>query len=327
MRIVMLGTGPYAVPLLSQVDESSHQVAALFTRPERQRDSVGAILPSPMRQRAEQSGTPIYAPEDINHESSHNLLTELHADLFVVCDYGQILSPSTLGLAPRGGLNLHASLLPKYRGAAPIHWAIYHGASETGNTVIQMNAGMDAGPIVAQESIAIGPEETTPELEVRLAERGSLLVLEVIEKLGRGDLQSRPQDLQAMTAAPKLKKADGHIDWNRSARAIKNQIRAMVPWPRTFTHYLPAEGRPQRVIIAKAAVLTEKELPEYSASSTPAGTVLQADRDCLLIETGQDLLQLLQLQPAGKKMLAADEFLRGYRPKVGDRFGSFSEAP
>ena len=325
MRIVVMGTGIYAVPLLSHLYESSHEVVALFTRPERQRDSRGDILSSPMRQRADQEGTPVHAPENINSTSSHALLRQCEAELFIVCDYGQILKTETLELAPRGGFNLHASLLPKYRGAAPIHWAIYAGECETGNTVIQMTAGVDAGPIVAQQMTPIDPQETTVDLELRLAEMGGRLVVESVDALQQGTLQVCPQDLDQMTRAPKLKKADGKIDWTRSAQDIHNQIRAMVPWPKTFTHYLPCEGRALRLITQTASVITEDEFRGISSlplSAERAGTVVFAEKDYLLVQTGHDLLRILQLQPSGKRLLSAEEFLRGYRTQVGDRFGS-----
>ena len=327
MRIVMLGTGTYAVPLLAGLYESSHNVVAVFTRPERQRNKRGSVPPSPMRGRADHEGTAVYAPDDINTESSHTTLRDLQPDLFIVCDYGQILSPQTLALAPKGGLNLHASLLPKYRGAAPIHWAIYHGEQTTGNTVIQMNAGVDAGPIVAQQTTRIEPAETTVELEARLADLGSRLIVKTIDQLARGALQPSVQEVEEMTRAPKLQKIDGHIDWTRSAQAIYNQIRAMVPWPKSFTHHLTGEGLPLRLIIESSAVFSAtmfSQLP-LSAPAKPPGTVLVAERDCLFIQTGEGVLRILQLQPAGKKVLSADAFLRGYRVKAGDYFGPLAE--
>ena len=327
MRIVMLGTGTYAVPLLAGLYESSHDVVAVFTRPERQKNKRWSVPPSPMRARADHEGTPVYAPDDINAESSHVMLRDLQPDLFIVCDYGQILSPQTLSLAPKGGLNLHASLLPKYRGAAPIHWAIYHGEQTTGNTVIQMNTGVDAGPIVAQQTTRIEPAETTVELEARLAELGSRLIVETIDQLARGVLQPSVQDVEEMTRAPKLQKVDGHIDWTRSAQAIHNQIRAMVPWPKSFTHHLTGAGSPLRLIIESSAAFSATMFSQlYSLAPTESpGTVLVAERDCLFIQTGEGVLQVLQLQPAGKKVLSADAFLRGYRIKVGDHLGPLPE--
>ena len=323
MRVVMLGTGTYAVPLLEGLYTSSHEVPAVVTRPERKKNKRGSLPPSPMRERADLEGTPVFAPDDINAESSHTLLKDLQPDLFMVCDYGQILSPATLSLAPRGGLNLHASLLPKYRGAAPIHWAIYHGESQTGNTVIQMNAGVDAGPIVAQQTTRIEASETTVQLEKRLAKLGSDLIVATIDQLARGELQPATQAVEKMTRAPKLQKEDGQINWNRSAEAIHNQIRAMVPWPKSFTYYLSGVGPPLRLIIEGTSVfLMEAASQSYVlATMKNPGTVLLADRDCLFVQTGDGVLQIDQLQPAGKKVMSASAFLRGYRVQSGDQLG------
>ena len=329
MRIVMMGTGVYAVPLLSRLYESRYDVVALFTRPERLRNSDGEIIASPMRQRAVREGTPVYAPEDVNASASHQLLREFAPDLLIVCDYGQILKPETLKLATRGGMNLHASLLPKYRGAAPIQWAIFYGEVETGNTVIQMTAGVDAGPVVAQQVVEIEPHENAVDLELRLADLGSQLVVESVGALEQGRLGARDQDLTAMTLAPKLRKQDGKIDWSRPAEAIVNQIRAMVPWPKTFTNYLPQQGRPLRVIVHHASRVTREALSTSSsvfpASVLPTGTVALAEKDQLIIQTGHDLLRVEQLQPSGKRTLSAEDFLRGYRVKAGDCFGQVDE--
>ncbi len=327
MRIVMLGTGTYAVPLLAGLYASKHDVLAVFTRPERKKNKRGVIVSSPMRVRSNLEGTPVFAPDDINVKSSHTLLASLEPELFIVCDYGQILSPETLSLSPKGGLNLHASLLPKYRGAAPIHWAIYHGEQQTGNTVIQMNAGVDAGPIVAQQIISIKPSETTVELEERLAELGAELVVSSIDRLDAGLLQPTKQAIEGMTRAPKLQKKDGEINWNHSADSIYNQIRAMVPWPKSFTHHLSGAGAPLRIIVEGSSVFSStmsEQLDTQSAKHDP-GTVLVADQDCLCVQTGSGVLQIDRLQPAGKKVLSAAEFLRGYPVQIGDCLGPLPE--
>ena len=324
MRIVMLGTGTYAVPLLSGLYASEHDVVGVFTRPEIKKNKKGIVSPSPVRSRADLEGTKVYAPQDINAASSHALLNELQPKLLIVCDYGQILSSETLLLASRGGLNLHASLLPKYRGAAPIHWAIYHGETQTGNTVIQMNAGVDAGPILAQQITPIEPAETTVELEARLATMGSELILKTIEQMAQGTLEPVSQEKQQMTRAPKLKKKDGQIDWTRSVIEIFNQIRAMEPWPKTFTHYFDRTGSPLRIIVETASVIPINSLSAPVTSEEP-GQVIVAGKDDLWVQTGNGILALKKLQPAGKRLLTAAEFLRGYRVQAGDQFGSLPE--
>ncbi|MEC8338271.1 MAG: methionyl-tRNA formyltransferase [Planctomycetota bacterium] len=324
MRIVMLGTGTYAVPLLAGLYTSDHDVVGVFTRPETKKNKKGVSPPSPVRARADLEGTKVFSPQDINAASSHVLLRELNPELLVVCDYGQILSSETLLLAPQGGLNLHASLLPKYRGAAPIHWAIYYGDTQTGNTVIQMNAGVDAGPILAQQITPIEPSETTVELEARLATMGSELILKTIEKMAQGTIEPVLQKNQQMTRAPKLRKKDGQIDWSRSAIEICNQIRAMEPWPKTFTHYFDRSGSPLRMIVGSASVISNNSsLP--TADSYEPGRVIIAENDDLWVQSGNGILAFKKLQPAGKRLLTVAEFLRGYRVQVGDQFGSLSE--
>ncbi len=220
-----------------------------------------------------------------------------------------------MNIAKQGAFNLHASLLPNYRGSAPIQWAIYHGETQTGNTVIHMNSKLDAGPIVARQVVSIEPEETASELEDRLAILGGNLVEDVIAAVEKGTLTSLPQDQEAVTRAPKLTKSLGNIDWTRSAKAICNQVRALVPWPKTHTHWLRDAPVPLRVII-------EKTTAERGTDRVRPGEVIEAEGDRLLVATGDGTLRVERLQPAGKKSLLASTFLRGYRISVGDCFGT-----
>jgi len=314
MRIVMMGTGAYAVPTLEKLYQSPHNAAALFTRPDVAGPGRRAAPPNPMRRLAAERGTPVYDPHSVNSPEALEILRNLAPDLLVVCDYGQILAAQTLATARHGGLNLHASLLPKYRGAAPINWAIYHGESETGNTVIHMTARLDAGPCVAQQRITIGPDETAEQIEPRMADAGAALVTEAIEQLAAGSLRQLPQDDTKATRAPKLKKSDGRVDWSRTARQIFDQIRAFKPWPKTFTDW-PRDGAgPVRLILDLVAV-------DRSPSDQPPGTVTGADANRLSIATGEGQLVIEQLQPAGKRVMTAAEFLRGAALKMGDRLG------
>jgi methionyl-tRNA formyltransferase len=248
-------------------------------------------------------------------------------DLLVVCDYGQILSPEVLELARFGGINLHASLLPKYRGAAPIHWAIYHGERQTGVTVIHMTPRLDAGPAIAQRATPIGPEETAAELEPRLAELGAPAVLEAIDALEAGTARPLEQDASQATRAPRLKKEDGAVDWSRGAAAICNQVRALVPWPKTYTFWHRAGGEPLRLILERVRAVEPGSEGGTSGAAgawpVPAepGTVLVAQGDRLVVATGAGALAIEDLQPAGKRVLSAAEFLRGYPMRPGERFG------
>ena len=201
----------------------------------------------------------------------------------MVCDYGQILAPETLATAPLGGINLHGSLLPKYRGAAPINWAIYNGETETGVTVIHMTPQIDAGPCIAQAATPIGPDETAVELEARLAELGGWLVRRAIDAVAEGRLEALPQDPALASKAPRLKKTDGAIDWRRPALALKNQVRAMEPWPRTYTFWHRSHGRTLRLILGPLDVETSR----HSPSAIRPGTVLEAHGDRLVIAAGE----------------------------------------
>jgi len=324
----MLATGPFAAPTFRQLYQTHHSVAALVTAPVRNPLRAQVVPVSPVREVAHEHGAPIFAPEDINLPESQQRLSQYEADLLVACDYGRILSPGTLATARLGGINLHASLLPKYRGAAPINWAIYHGETETGVTVIHMTPKVDAGPCVAQAATQIGPDETAVELEARLAEMGAWLVRRAIDSLEAGRLEALPQDSALASTAPRLKKTDGQIDWTRPAQAIKNQIRALEPWPKTYTFWHRREGLPVRLILGPVKVIEwphgQCSAPGDSPGARDAhapGTVLEADAARLIVAAGSGALLLRSIQPAGKRMMGIDEFLRGYRVRPGDRFG------
>jgi methionyl-tRNA formyltransferase len=316
MRLLMMGTGPFAVPTFRALLDSPHEVLALVTRPTPPAKGREKASLNPMRDLAEERGLTVYAPDSINTDEAAAKLREWNADLFVVCDYGQILSKTALGLAPLGGINLHASLLPKYRGAAPIHWAILNGDAETGITVIHMTPRLDGGPCLVVRGTPIGNEETLPELEQRLSEMGVAAVLDSIDQLAKWDRVSTIGTLQPksqVTKAPRLAKADGLIDWTKSAAFIQRQVRALKPWPTTYTHWQRPQGEPLRVIVDHVTVINDP------AAADP-GTVVVSDGKQLVIATGEGRISLDALQPAGKRVLQINEFLRGYAVKVGERF-------
>ena len=233
MRLIMMGTGPFAEPTFRLLHETHHQIAALVTAPIRplHGKSKSVVPVNGMRDLAHQYGIEIYDPEDINRPESQERLASYQADLMIVCDYGQILSAETLGAARLGGINLHGSLLPKYRGAAPINWAIYNGETHSGVTVIHMTPRVDAGPCIGQASTPIEPEEDAVQLETRLREIGGWLIRRTVDLLEAGQSELLPQDASLASKAPRLKKSDGAIDWSRTSLQIKNHIRAMEPWP------------------------------------------------------------------------------------------------
>lgn len=319
LRLVMMGTGPFAVPTFEALLDSPHEVLALITRPDRPvhgKQKADAPL-HPMRELAERRGIEVFAPESINSDEARAQLAGMRADLFVVCDYGQILSRETLAVARLGGINLHGSLLPKYRGAAPIQWAIYHGETETGVSVIHMTPRLDAGPVLVQRRLTIEADETAGQLEPRLAALGPDAVLEAIARLAAGDTSAIPQDVGLATKAPRLKKSDGLIDWSQSAEQIRNQIRAMDPWPKTFTFWLRPDGPPVRLIIESVAVLSDMQ-------AVAPGTIVAADAatGTLRVACGQGALSIISLQPAGKRPMSVGEFLRGQPVQPGQRFGA-----
>ena len=318
MRLVMFGTGPFAAPTFRALFDTRHQVVGLVTQPPRiVRGRIVAAI-SPLRDEAVRRGTPIFDPENVNGAEAQLPLAECHADLFVVADYGQILSAETLALARHGAINLHGSLLPKYRGAAPINWAIHKGEIETGVSVIHMTPRIDAGPVLAQAKLAIGPDETAIELETRLSELSAPLVCQVIDTIDAGTTQSLPQDLALATKARRLRKTDGAIDWSRAAAEIKNQVRALQPWPRAYTDWLRTSAEPLRLIMGQVDVC---DSPREAVS----GEVLVAEKDELVIATGQQAVAIRQLQPAGRQMMSAADFLRGHPIRPGDRFGPAAE--
>lgn len=313
MRLTLLGTGPFAVPTLNALADSRHDVLLVVTRPPqgRNRDS------SPLQRAADTLGLEVWSPATVNSAESQLRLASLSPDLLVVCDYGEILRPETLATARFGGINLHGSLLPKYRGAAPVQWAILRGETETGNSVIHMTPGLDAGPILVQQRTPIGPDEDAGQLEERLAGMGAGLVLQVIDALEKGTAKPIVQDAGQASKAPRLKKEQGAIDWSRPAEEIKNQVRALRPWPRAFTFWHGDESDPVRLNIDRVAVFPP---PPGDATTDAPGVIVDA-LDRLLIGTGSGVLEVLQLQVAGKRSLPADEFLRGYRVRPGNRFG------
>ena len=318
MRIVMMGTGPFAAPTFRALAGSAHEVAALFVRPEAPRKK-GKSPPAPMRVAGEELGIQIFSPADVNSKEAAGILTELTPDLLVVCDYGQILSSNTLQAAPLGGVNLHASLLPRYRGAAPINWAIYHGEVETGVSVIHMTPRLDAGPVLNTRSTAIAQAESADMLEPRLAELGVNAVLEAIDLLAGWDGVSPigiPQNPSLATRAPRLKKSDGEVDWKQPAAQVERQVRAMKPWPGTFTHWLREDKPPLRLILDGVSIV------ERPPSVGSPGEVIESGQERLIVAAKEGGVSIERIQPAGKRVMPIDEFLRGHPISIGECFGT-----
>jgi methionyl-tRNA formyltransferase len=321
MRLVMMGTGSFAEPTFLQMIDSPRPVVGLVTQPDRatgkERGSTRQARQG-MKEIAIERGIPVLQPESINTPEGVAALKTLEPDLLVVAAYGQILSKEVLAVPPLGGINVHASLLPKYRGAAPINWAIYHGEAQSGVTIIRMSISLDAGDILAQEAIDILPDETAGELESRLGPLGAKLAIDIVNKLAQGPVPGRPQDKSLVTKAPKLTKEHGLIDWSRTAVGVCNQIRAMQPWPTAYTFLHRAGLEPVRLIVHRVSPLpTGGEGPGVRG----LGAVF-ADNLKLFAHCGDcTSIELLELQPAGKRRMSAQDFLRGNPIPPDARFG------
>jgi methionyl-tRNA formyltransferase len=322
MRIVMMGTGTFAPPTFRALLQSSHAVVGLVTQPDRpigQERSSTRQTGLGMGKIAQERSIPVFQPESINTPEGVAGLRAFDPDLLVVAAYGQILSKDVLAVPPQGGINVHASLLPKYRGAAPVAWAIYHGETHTGVTIIRMSVFLDAGDILAQESVEIGPEETAGELETRLADLGARLAVRVVTEISAGTAKGIKQDKNQATKAPKLTKEHGLINWLRSGRDICNQIRAMQPWPTAYTFLHRKQQEPLRLIVHRA-IWRESANKNFTPGEalvdpTEAGRLTVA-------AGGRSRVEILELQPAGKRRMSAAEFLRGHPLDSGDRLGS-----
>jgi methionyl-tRNA formyltransferase len=320
MKLVMMGTGSFAEPTFQALLTSSHQVVALVTQPDRvvgQERGSSRLAHHGMKELAQKHNLPVLQPDSINTPEGVSRLREFSPDLLVVAAYGQILSKDVLATARLGGINVHASLLPKFRGAAPIAWAIYHGETETGVTIIHMSPALDAGDMVAQVKVPIDPEETAGELEVRLAPLGAKMAVEAVDHMAVGPVVGTRQDKALVTKAPKLTKEHGLIDWNRAAAAVCNQIRAMQPWPTAYT-FLHQEGRAaMRLLVARARV------SDQASKSEPGHPLIRPENALRVVvaTAGGTAVEVLELQPAGKRRMAAAEFLRGRTLLTEDRFG------
>jgi methionyl-tRNA formyltransferase len=313
----MLGTGPFAVPTLQALAAGRHDVLLVVTRPPQGRRPE----PGPVQRAAEVLSLTVWSPPTVNNSDAQMRLASCAADLLVVCDYGEILRPETLATARLGGINLHASLLPKYRGAAPVQWAILRGETETGNSVIQMTPGLDAGPCLGQQRTLIDPDEDAGQLETRLANMGAELVLRVIDELAAGTATPVEQDKRHASKAPRLKKEGGAIEWSHTAQEIKNQVRGLRPWPRAFTYLHRANIDPLRLNIDRVAVVPSTAGVTSVTPQPAPGRIIEGGQGRLLVSTGDGTLEILELQPAGKRSMSAGDFLRGHQAYSTDRFG------
>ncbi|HSD42935.1 MAG TPA: methionyl-tRNA formyltransferase [Burkholderiales bacterium] len=307
MRVLFAGTPAFAVPALESLIEAGHRIELVLTQPDRPAGRGLAMVPSAVKQAAVRHEIPVYQPASLKDPAAQARLREAQGDLLVVASYGLILPQGVLDIAPRGALNIHASLLPRWRGAAPIQRALLAGDPTTGICIMQMDAGLDTGPVLLREAIAIAPDETAGTLHDKLASLGARLIVAVLDGLGRGALQAVPQPAEGVTYAHKIDKAEAAVDWSRSAPEIDRQVRAFNPSPGAA-----ARLRGDPVKLWRASVL--------EGSGAPPGTVLRVGRKGIDVACGTGAVRLTELQRAGGKRLPVDAFLRGCAVAVGDRF-------
>ena len=306
-----MGTADLSCASLDALVASSlFQVVAVVTQPDKPKGRDLKLTPSPVKQLAEELKLPLLQPAKAREESFLAQLRDLDPDLIVVVAYGQILPPDLLAMPRHGCVNVHTSLLPKYRGAAPIQWAIADGNTETGVTIMQMDAGLDTGPILSQRRTPILPTDNSQTLHDRLARIGAELLVETIPGYVSGEIQPQPQSEAESTYAAKIKKEDGKIDWHQTAPQIWNRLRAFTPWPGTFT-FLQAGAKTPLLKIWQAELADQTGLP---------GKILAADPTGILVACGQGSLRILELQREGGKRMPAKQFLAGFPLKSGEHF-------
>jgi methionyl-tRNA formyltransferase len=307
VRVVFLGTPVFAVPSLQAVARK-HEVLAVFTQPDRPKGRGNLLTESPVKEAAKELRLPLHQPERIKRPENVELLRALNADLMIVVGYGQIISQTIIDLPRYGILNVHASLLPKYRGAAPIQWAIANGETETGVTIMQIDAGLDTGDMLLKSAIAIGPEETAPELSARLAPLGADLLLAAMDQIGRGEARREKQNDAESSLAPILKREDGWVDWSRTAGKIYDRVRGFTPWPGAYTTF---RGRQLNIFQARSV-----------ESNLPPGHLRAEKRRVLVGCGGNTGLELFEIQLAGKKRMTAEALLNGYQLSENEQLGA-----
>lgn len=305
MRVLFMGSDAFAVPAIEALAGSGHALVACITQPDRPQGRGRQIKPCPAKIAAERLGIPTLTPERIADAAES--VQELAPDLIVVAAYGQYIPSQILRVPPRGCINIHPSLLPKYRGAAPIQWAVANGDTETGVTIVDVTPRMDAGPILLQERHPIHPEDTAVTLELRLSHAGAELLLQAIQQIEAGSVERRPQDESLATWARKLEKKDGLLEWARPAKELHNRVRGFQPWPGTFCIL---QGK--RLAVLETRVEPAGGVPGHIVDLNPEGP---------LVACGADGLRILRVQPEGKRPMSGADYARGARLAIGSAIG------
>ncbi|MDR3586374.1 MAG: methionyl-tRNA formyltransferase [Desulfosporosinus sp.] len=320
MRLVFMGTPDFAVPSLRALVGAGHEVVGVFTQPDRPAGRGKNLKPSPVKVAAEGLGLSVFQPERIKTPEGIQQLRILAPDCIIVVAYGQILSREILQLPSKGCINVHASLLPAYRGAAPIHWAVMKGETCTGVTTMLMDDGLDTGDILLKQEVLISNEATTGEIHDELASLGGKLLIDTLNELEMGRLIATPQT-GTSNYAPLLKREHERLDWSRRATELHNQIRGLNPWPGAFTTF---RGESLKIWRSTPFLMTDKDIETEGFSKTAPfypGQILQVLEDSLLVQTGDGVLQLREVQPAGKRAMSAKDFFNGRHGQVGEKLG------
>jgi methionyl-tRNA formyltransferase len=310
MRIIFLGTPEFAVPTLDSIVAAGHHVSLAVTQPDRPKGRKQELIPSPVKAAAQRHGIPVYQPERIRDSASLSYLRQQSPDAMVVVGYGQIIPQSIIDLAPLGIVNVHASLLPELRGAAPIQWSIARGFKSTGVTTMRIDAGLDTGDILLQWETPINPDETAPELSARLAAAGADLLVRSLVDLCAEAIQPHPQNSSLATYAPILKKEDGRIDWSNPAQRIHDLIRGFQPWPGAHTSF-----RGQSLHLWRSRLVPQKTI------DLPPGALIQTQGVFAVAGDGA-ILELLEVQLEGRKKMPAEVFANGHRLQQTDLLGA-----
>ena len=310
MRLVFMGTPDFAVASLEALLQSDDSVVGVVTQPDRPKGRGQILTPSPVKLLAQQEKIPLLQPLKMKAPEFLQTLAGWKPDLIVVTAFGRILPPVVLSLPPRGCINVHGSLLPKYRGAGPIQWAIINGERETGITTMLMDEGMDTGAMFLQEAIPITDDDTASTISPRLAELGGRLLVETIARLKAGTLVSKPQDSSQATMAPLLKKEDGIIDWALPATVLANRVRGLAPWPGAYT----AVPGGDRWTIWRAQAIP-------GPITKPPGAVVAVTNEAIHVATGEGVLALLELQPANSRRMVVSQYLAGHPIAIGLQLG------
>jgi methionyl-tRNA formyltransferase len=309
LRVVFFGTPAFALPSLDALLGAGHDVAAVITQPDRPKGRGHHLSAPPVKARALERGLSIFQPVKVRDAPTLEQLRSLAPDLAVVAAYGQLLPQALLDVPRLGFVNVHASLLPRWRGAAPVHRAILAGDRETGVTIMHVVLALDAGPMLSRVRTAIGPDETSVDLETRLADLGGRLLVETLAEVSSGAMRSEPQDEHGVTYAAKLERRDAAVDWHRPAAVIHNQIRGLQPWPIAATWV-----RDRRLLLHRSRVAAD------GGAGAEPGTVLATSAESIVVACTEGALSLLEVQPEGSRPMTAGAFLRGYPLEPGARF-------